>query len=551
MKPQNSLNKYIQNSVRENWNSTAFTNFQANSYLYSDVAKTIKKIHILYSGLDIKPGDKIAFCGKNSAEWATIVIATITYGAVAVPILNDFKPDNIHHLVNHCDARLFFTDKGTWKGLDPNELNNVDGVILINDLSVVLSHNDNLAPLISNLDNKLNEQYPAGLKPEDIEYYNEQPDDLMLINYTSGSMGFSKGVMISYRSLWSNIQFSIDHMSFLLPGDNMLSMLPLAHMYGLMVELLHPFVKGCHTYFLNRTPSPAILLAAFAEVKPKLIVAVPLILEKIVKSKIFPALEKPAIKRMLKFCLLRKYIYNKIRTQLIQAFGGNLIELIIGGAALNKDVETLLRAIKFPYTVGYGMTECAPLIAYAPWQIAKPSSCGQLVDRMELKIDSSDPHTIPGTLYVKGDNVMKGYYKNEEATNEAIDKDGWMNTGDVCTVDEDGFITIRGRNKSMILGPSGQNIYPEEIEQKLNNCDLVVESIVVSREHRLYALLNLDNDAIKARQLSKDDVKSIITAEIAAVNNALPGYSKLSNFEIHEEEFEKTPKRSIKRYLYK
>lgn len=544
-----SLIQYIQDSIRNNWENLALTDFNGVSYQYRDIARKVAKLHLLYEHAGIKRGDKIALCGKNSSQWAVAFIATMTYGAVAVPILHEFKPDNIHHLVSHCDARLFFTDDSTWENLDPASMSKLEGAVNLTDFSLLMSRNERLKAARQRLNELFGKKYPERFTPEDVVYHREKGDDVAIINYTSGSTGFSKGVMLSYNSLWSNIRFCIDGVTFLKPGDSLVCMLPLAHMYGLSVEFIHPFVKGCHIYFLTRVPSPKVILDAFATVRPKLVVTVPLIIEKIVKTKVFPLLDKPLMKVLLRVPFLDDKLLEKIKKGLTDAFGGNVQEIIIGGAGLNKDVETFLRRIGFPYTVGYGMTECGPLVAYAPWDIQRAGSCGKLVDRMECRIDSPDPENIPGELWVKGINVMKGYFKNKEAT-DAVTKDGWMNTGDLCTMDKDGFIYIRGRNKNMILGPSGQNIYPEEIEQKLNNMPYVSESIVIDSNGKLVALIYPDMDQATKDGIPMDNMDSIMNDNIKVLNKELPAYSQLSKVKIYYQEFEKTPKRSIKRYLY-
>lgn len=551
MKPQTGLVPYIAQTLKDNWDLPAFTNFRGTTYLFRDVARKIAKLHIAFREAGLKPGDRVALCAKNSAEWSVAAIASLTYGTVTVPILHDFKPETIHHLINHCGAKILFTDSHTWKGLDEKEIPDVQGVVLIEDYSLLLSRSKKLTHARENLNKIYGEEYPERFTPDCISYKEQPADTLALINYTSGSMGFSKGVMLSYGNLWSNLQFCIDGLDFLLPGDTMVSMLPLAHMYGLMVEMIHPFAKGCHIFFITRTPSPAILLDAFAQVKPKLIVAVPLIIEKIVRNKVFPTLDKPLIKILLKLPVINGKILNKVSEKLLSAFGGHLRELIIGGAPLNKDVEIFLRKIKFPYTVGYGMTECAPLIAYCPWDKQRPASCGRIVDRMEIRVDSPDPVNVPGVMSVKGENVMMGYYNNEDATKAVLNPDGWMNTGDIGQIDADGYIYIRGRDKNMILGPSGQNIYPEEIEQKLSNMPLVAENIVVDRDNKLVALIHPDYETAKAQKISDEELQKIMKENISKVNPELPSYSQLSDFEIMKEEFEKTPKRSIRRYLYK
>lgn len=544
-----SLNKYIENSVRDNWERLALTDFNGSSFQYRDVARKIAKLHLLYGNIGINPGDKIAICGRNSAQWAIAFLATITYGAVAVPLLHEFKSDNIHHLVNHSEAKLFFTDASIWENLNPDSMAALEGALLISDYSILLSRSDALSDARARLNEYFGKKYPERFLPENVVYYKENPDELALINYTSGSTGFSKGVMLSHRNLWSNVQYTVDWLKFMNPGDGMVCMLPMAHMYGLVVELLHPFVKGCHLHFLTRVPSPKVIMEAFATVRPKLIVSVPLILEKIIKTRVFPLLEKPLMKVLLHLPFVDDRLLSKIKDKLNETFGGNLVEIIIGGAALNKDVEAFLRRIGFPYTVGYGMTECAPLIAYAQWDVARQGSCGKLVDRMEMRIDSPDPENIPGVLLVKGDNVMMGYFKNQEAT-DAVMQDGWMNTGDICQVDSDGYIYIRGRDKNMILGPSGQNIYPEEIEQKLNNMPYVCESIVVDDDNHLVALIYPDIENATRQGISMNELEAMMQDNVNSLNKELPAYSQIKKVKIHHEEFEKTPKRSIKRYLY-
>ncbi len=544
-----SLIQYIQDSIRNNWENLALTDFNGVSYQYRDIARKVAKLHLLYEHAGIKRGDKIALCGKNSSQWAVAFLATMTYGAVAVPILHEFKPDNIHHLVSHCDARLFFTDDAIWENLDPASMTKLEGVVNLSDFSLLMSRNTRLKEARQRLNELFGKKYPERFTPEDVVYSKEKESDVAVINYTSGSTGFSKGVMLSYESLWSNIRFCIDGVTFLKPGDGIVCMLPLAHMYGLIVEFIHPFVKGCHIYFLTRVPSPKIILDAFATVRPKLIVTVPLIIEKIVKTKVFPLLDKPLMKVLLHVPFIDDKLLEKIKKGLTEAFGGNVQEIIIGGAGLNKDVETFLRRIGFPYTVGYGMTECGPLVAYAPWDIQRMGSCGKIVDRMDCRIESPDPENTPGELWVKGANVMKGYFKNQDAT-DAVMKDGWMNTGDLCTMDKDGYIYIRGRNKNMILGPSGQNIYPEEIEQKLNNMPYVAESIVIDGDGKLVALIYPDMDQATKDGIPMDNMENIMNENIKTLNKELPAYSQLSKVKIYYQEFEKTPKRSIKRYLY-
>lgn len=544
-----SINKYIEESIKRNWNGLALTDLQGATLSYEDLAVKIAKLQITFDAAGIKPGDKIALCAKNSTQWAAAFFATITYGAVAVPLLHEFKPDALHHLITHSEAKILFVDGNIWSNLDADKLPNLKAAVRINDYEMVLCRDENVQAAHDGVEQLYKQKYPNGLQPCDVKYRDAQAEDLVVINYTSGSTGNSKGVMIPQRALSSNMKYSIEHLSFLVPGDGVVCMLPLAHMYGLMIDLIHPIVKGCHVHFLSRSLSPKTILEAFRDVKPKLVVTVPLIVEKIIKGKVFPLIATPKMRMLLKTPVVRRIILKKIRKSIIKVFGGNLLELIVGGAALDKNVDKFLSMIKFPITVGYGMTECAPLLAYAPWHETKSGCSGRLVDRMEMRIDSSDPKTVAGELWVKGENVMLGYYHNEEAT-AAVMKDGWMNTGDLCNVDDDGFIYIRGRSKNMILGPSGQNIYPEEIEPAINNLDYVVESIVIEEKGKLIALIYPDFDAAKANGIEGDAVYDTLKAEVTEVNKSLPSYARVADVRVMKEEFEKTPKHSIKRFLY-
>lgn len=547
---EHSIIKYIETSIRENWEELALTDFNGVSFQYRTIARKIAKLHIVYETVGLQKGDKIAICGRNSAQWAIAFLASLTYGAVPVPILHDFKPDTIHHLVNHSDAKLLFTDNSIWENLNPDTMENLLGSIHISDYGLLFYRSDKLKYARLHLNELFGKKYPERFTPDDVIYAEAEPDSLALINYTSGSTGFSKGVMIPYRAITSNITYAIEHLTFLKRGDGMVCMLPLAHMYGLVIEMIHPLVKGCHIYFLTKLPSPKVIMDAFATVHPKLIVSVPLILEKIIKTKVFPLLEKPFMKLMMKVPGLDDKLLSKIKSKLQETFGGQLQEFIIGGAALNKDVETFLRKIKFPFTVGYGMTECAPLISYAPWAENQQGSCGQIVDRMEAKINSDAPASNAGELLVRGDNVMLGYYKNPEATSAAFTDDGWLRTGDLCTLDNNGFLYIRGRSKNMILGPSGQNIYPEEIEQQLNNMPYVSESLIVEENNRLVALIYPDIENGQKQGLSFIDLTKLMKDNITTLNKDLPSFSQIESVKVLQEEFEKTPKRSIKRYLY-
>ena len=477
-------------------------------------------------------------------------MAAMTYGAVPVPILHEFKPDQIHNLLNHSDSRILFCDFSIYKSIDITTSPEVDAVFNIADYSLLYSKNTDIDYARAHLNELFGKSYPERFTPNDVVYEKPDVNRLAIINYTSGSTGFSKGVMIPYRAISSNIDFGLQKLTFLGPKDNTICMLPMAHMYGLAIELLHPLSKGCHVHFITRVPSPKIVMDAFAATRPRLIITVPLVLEKIIKTKVFPLLEKPYMRLLTTMPFVNDILLTKIKNKLQETFGGQLVEIIIGGAALNADVERFLRRIRFPYTVGYGMTECAPLISYAGHEENRPGSCGKCVSNMEIKVDSDDPEHIPGELLVKGANVMLGYYKNPEETATAI-RNGWLHTGDICTVDADGFIYIRGRNKNMILGASGQNIYPEEIEQQLNNMPYVNESIVVERNHRLVALVHPDYDTATQQGIDAEQLMQIMNDNIARLNKELPSYSCVSSLEIHEEEFEKTPKRSIRRFLYK
>lgn len=545
-----SLNKIIERSIVKNWDLMALSDMGGMNYQYKDVAEQIEKLHILYEAAKIKKGDRIAICGKNSSNWAVAFLACLTYGAVAVPILHEFKPDTIHHLINHSDARLLFVDAAIWENLDEKLLPNLEGAIYISEFGMPLSRNEHLTETRNNINEVFGRKYPYSFGKDDVCYPEENPEDLALINYTAGSTGMSKGVMLPYRSLWSNVVFCTDHLEWFRPGDSIVNMLPLAHLYGMTIEMLHPICKGCHCYFLTRLPSPKIILKAFEDVRPKLIITVPLIIEKIIRTKVFPLLEKPMMKFLLKVPIIDDKMLGRIKENLVQAFGGNIKEIIIGGAPLNADVEKFLNRIDFPVTVGYGMTECGPLISYYPSGETKPHSVGKLVDRMELRIDSPDPVNVPGNILVRGMNVMKGYYKNDKATAEVMKEDGWMDTGDRGLLDEKGFLTICGRSKTMILGPSGQNIYPEEIEQKLNILPYVSESLIIDKDGKLVALIYPDLDQATKDGLDREALEKQMEQNLTTLNQEVPGYSQVKEFRIFEEEFEKTPKRSIKRFLY-
>lgn len=540
----------IENSLRNHWELPAFTDFKGSTYYYKDFALEIEKIHILFEHAGIRKGDKVALVGRNSSHWAISFFATLSYGAVVVPILHDFKPDNIHHIVNHCEAKAVLAGASNWENLNEKMMPEVELIVLLDDFSIILSNNEVVYEVRQEIDSYLRQRYGGEFTAEKINYHKEEPDELAVLNYTSGTTSFSKGVMLPYRSLWSNTQMAYDRLPFINPGDNFVCMLPMAHMYGLAFEILNGVNKGCHIHFLTRTPSPKIITEAFAKIKPTLILAVPLILEKIVKNRVFPELEKPMLKLLMKIPFMDKKVLGTIANKLYESFGGNMSEIVIGGAALNKEVENFLQSIRFRYTVGYGMTECGPLVAYTQWDSFKPGSVGQIVDRMEVKIDSDDPENQVGEILVRGMNVMLGYYRNPEATAEVIMEDGWMRTGDLGTLDKDGFLYIRGRSKSLILSSNGQNIYPEEIEDKLNNMLYVSESIVVSQGGKLAALIYPDWEQIDKAGIDHAEVEKLMQTNIDQLNTEIPAYSKVACFKLYQEEFEKTPKRSIKRYLY-
>ncbi len=547
---ENRFLALIEDSIRENWELPAFSDYKGKTYHYKDFALEIEKLHILFEKAGIKKGDRIALVGRNSSHWAICFFGTLAYGAVIVPILHDFKPDNIHHIVNHSEAKALLVATGNWENLNESKMPDLKMIMLLEDFSILHSTARELPSIQMRMEECLNQKYPQSFTRENINYYKEYPEELAVLNYTSGTTSFSKGVMIPFRSLWSNTRFAKDNVPFLHPGDNIVCMLPMAHMYGLAFEVLNGVSRGCHIHFLTRTPSPKIIGEAFANYQPTLILAVPLIIEKIIKSRVFPELEKPLIKLLLKVPIVNRKILDKIADKLETSFGGKFGEVIIGGAAMNKEVEDFLQLIKFRYTIGYGLTECGPLVSYAEWDKFKPGSVGKSVDRMEIRIDSDDPENIVGEILVRGDNVMLGYYKNEEATRAVMLQDGWMRTGDLGTLDSDGFLYIRGRSKTMILSANGQNIYPEEVEAQLNSKLYVAESIVISQAGKLTALIYPDWEQVDKASISHADLEKLMQQNIDELNNEIPAYSKVSNFKLYQEEFEKTPKRSIKRYLY-
>ncbi len=541
---------YLESSINKNWDCPAMSDFDGDTnYTYGEMAKEIARLHILFAESGIEQGDKIAICSRNCTRWAVAFLSAVSYGAVVVSILPDFKADSVHALVNHSDAKMLFVSQNIWKNLTVAEMPQLIGVISTGNFEILHSASEKLTDAYANLDEKFTAKFPEGFGKNDARYERFDMESPVLINYTSGTTSAPKGVVLPWRSLSGNVQYGQEKIPNK-AGWSMVSMLPLAHMFGLAFEFVYQLAGGCHVYFLSKTPSPAVLMKAFAEVHPYMILTVPLVIEKIFKSKIFPALEKPMVKLMWNTPILNIIVRKKIHDQLMNSFGGQVQHLIVGGAALNGEVERCLRKIKFPYTIGYGMTECGPILGYEDWRLFKKGSCGKAVYRNEVKIDSENPQKVVGEILVRGQHVMLGYYKNEEATKAIFTDDGWMRTGDLGVIDAQGNIFIKGRSKNMILGPSGQNIYPEEIEDKVNNMPYVVESLVVNRDNKLVALVFADTDAIKKSQPDKT-VEEIMEQNRLAVNKLVPGYCSISAFELVKEEFEKTPKRSIKRFLYK
>ena len=547
-----SFNALIQKSIIDNWDRDALTDYKGQTLQFHDVARKIEKVHILFENSGIQKGDKIALCGRNSSQWAVAFLATLTYGAIAVPILHEFNAEQIHNIVNHSEARLLFVGDHVATIIDPMAMPTLEGIINNPDYSLMISRTDKLTYAREHLNELYGKKFPKYFRKEHVNYYLEQsPDELAVINYTSGTTGFSKGVMIPYRALWSNYDFACDVLGKTIKaGDKVISMLPMAHMYGMAFEFIFEFLHGCHVYYLNRVPSPAIIAQALAEIKPVIVIAVPLIIEKIIRKKVFPKIQNNRMRLLMQMPVISKKVREMICQEVLKAFGGKMYQVIIGGAALNQEVERFLKRIEFPYTVGYGATECAPIICYSDWHTFAQGSCGRAALHMQVEIDSPDPRRIPGEILTKGPNVMLGYYKNEEATNETIDRNGWYHTGDLGTMDVRGNVYINGRSKNMLLGPNGQNIYPEEIEDKLNSMTMVVESIVVQRDNKLVALVYPDFDEAKAMNFSASDISNIMEQNRNGLNEVLPAYEKISEIIVQKEEFEKTPKKSIKRYLY-
>ena len=547
-----SFNALIEKSIIDHWDMDALTDYKGATLQYHDVARKIEKLHIMFENSGVVKGDKIALCGRNSANWAVAFLATLTYGAIAVPILHEFMPDQIHNIVNHSDAKLLFVGDVVATQVDATKMPGLEGIIYIPDYSLVVSRTDKLTYAREHLNEMFGIKYPKYFRKNHVNYYKDQdPEELAMINYTSGTTGFSKGVMIPYRALWGNADFAENVLGKKIkPGDSIISILPMAHMYGMAFEFIFEFIKGCHIFYLTRIPSPAIIAEAFGRIKPAVIIAVPLVIEKIIRKKVFPKIQNNRMRMLLHMPVISKKVKEKICDQVSNAFGGNFYEVIIGGAAFNQEVENFLHGVGFRYTVGYGATECAPIICYEDYKNFVPGSCGKAALHIMVRIDSPDPENVPGEILAKGPNVMLGYYKNEEATKQTIDENGWYHTGDLGTMDGDGNVFIKGRSKNMLLGASGQNIYPEEIEDKLNSLALVAESVVVQKGDKLIALVHPDYDEAQTLNLGNNELTDIMEQNRQELNSMIPAYSKVSEIRIHEEEFEKTPKKSIKRFLY-
>ena len=540
---------YIEQSIINNWEANALTDYKGITLQYKDVARKIAKFHIILEMAGIQPGDKIAVCGRNSAHWAVTFLATVTYGAVIVPILHEFKADNIHNIVNHSEAKLLFVGEQVWENLNEDRMPLLEGISSLTDFAPLVSRNNKLTYAHEHRNEIYGQRYPRNFRPEHISYRKEMPEELAVINYTSGTTGYSKGVMLPYRSLWSNIAYCHEMLP-VKPGDHIVSMLPMGHVFGMVYDFLYGFSAGAHLYFLTRMPSPKIIAQSFAEIKPRVISCVPLIVEKIIKKDILPKLDNKIGKLLLKVPIVNDKIKAAARQAAMEIFGGNFDEIIIGGAPFNAEVEAFLKQIGFPYTIAYGMTECGPIICSSRWETLKQASCGKATSRMEVKIDSPDPKSIAGEIICKGMNLMLGYYKNPEATSQIIDVNGWLHTGDLATMDSEGYVTVRGRSKNMLLTSSGQNIYPEEIESKFNNMPYVSESLVLLQKDKLVALIYPDFDDAFAHGLSQTDIERMMETNRIELNQQLPSYCQITKIKIHFEEFEKTAKKSIKRFMY-
>ena len=545
-----SVNKLYQEAFKKNWDRPAISNYHGETLHYKDVARRMEKLHIMFEECGLQKGDKVAICSRNQANWAVTFLAIMTYGAVPVPLLHEFKSANIHHLVNHSEAKILFVDDVIWEGLSETEMPDLHAIIQVNTFKILFASDEKIVEAKTHLNELFGRKYPEAFTPDCLDYYEDSEDELAVINYTSGTSGFSKGVMIPYRAILSNLQFGKKVLPQLNNKSKVVSMLPCAHMYGLMFEVLYELSVGCHVHFLSRLPSPKIIMQALAEVKPNIVIAVPLVIEKIYKTKVKPILEKEGIKFLMKVPGLDQIVLNKVKTELINAFGGEFYEVIIGGAAFNKEVEAFFKRMGFPFTVGYGMTECAPIITYDDWKEEKLYSCGKAAPNMEVRIASADPVNIPGEIQVKGANVFLGYYKNETATSEVFTEDGWFRTGDMGVLDADGSLFIKGRTKCMILGPSGQNIYPEEVETALNSQPYVVDSLVIEDDGGLTALIYPDFQQGAKDGMDQRAFLQYIKDQLPEWNKELPNYAKLKKIEVMSEDFERTPKKSIKRYLY-
>ncbi len=549
MEQEHQFIDYIEQSIIKNWDKDALTDYKGITLQYKDVARKIAKFHIVLESAGIQPGDKIAVCGRNSAHWGVTFLATITYGAVIVPILHEFKADNIHNIVNHSEAKLLFVGDQAWENLNEDAMPLLEGIASLTDFTALVSRNEKLTYAFEHRNAIYGQRYPKNFRPEHICYRKDRPEELAIINYTSGTTGYSKGVMLPYRSIWSNVAYCFE----MLPvkaGDHIVSMLPMGHVFGMVYDFLYGFSAGAHIYFLTRMPSPKIIAQSFAEIKPRVISCVPLIVEKIIKKDILPRVDSKIGKLLLKVPIVNDKIKSLARQAAMEIFGGNFDEIIIGGAPFNAEVEAFLKKIGFPYTIAYGMTECGPIICSSRWETLKLASCGKATTRMEVRIDSPDPKTHAGEIVCRGMNMMLGYYKNPEATAQSIDVYGWLHTGDLGTIDDEGYVTVRGRSKNLLLTSSGQNIYPEEIESKLNNMPYVAESLIVLQHDKLVALIYPDFDDAFAHGLQQADIIKVMEANRVELNQQLPNYSQISKVKIHFEEFEKTAKKSIKRFMY-
>lgn len=550
MEQEQGFIDYIEQSIIKNWDRNALTDYKGITLQYKDVARKIAKFHIVLESAGIRPGDKIAVCGRNSAHWAVAFLATVTYGAVIVPILHEFKADNIHNIVNHSEAKLLFVGDRAWENLNEEAMPLLMGIVLLTDFTPVVCRNEQLMEAFEHRNVLYGTRFPKNFRPEHISYRKEEsPEELAVINYTSGTTGYSKGVMLPYRSLWSNVAYCHEMLP-VRPGDHIVSMLPLRHVFGMVYDFLYGFSAGAHLYFLTRMPSPKIIAQSFSEIRPRVISCVPLIVEKIIKKDILPRIDNKIGKLLLRMPIVNDKIKADMRKKAMEVFGSNFDEIIIGGAPFNAEVERFLKQIGFPYTIAYGMTECGPIICSSRWETLKLASCGKATTRMEVKIDSPDPQNVAGEIICKGANLMLGYYKNAEATSQIIDVNGWLHTGDLATMDTEGYVTVRGRSKNMLLTASGQNIYPEEIESKLNNMPYVSESLIVLQKDKLVALIYPDFDDAFAHGMEQSDIEKVMEDNRNELNLQLPAYSQITKVKIHFEEFEKTAKKSIKRFMY-